>query len=85
MLSVDRIQEVRRLLSQPELSQRTIARMTGVSRATIGAVASGRRPASDVGALLLAADNSDVSPPAPPHALFLDRVVYPRELYAEAS
>lgn len=44
MLPVDRIQEVRRLLSQPELSQRTIARMTGVSRATIGAVASGRRP-----------------------------------------
>jgi DNA-binding XRE family transcriptional regulator len=44
MLSTDRIQEVRRLLAQAELSQRTIARMTGVSRATIGAVASGRRP-----------------------------------------
>ena len=26
-------------------------------------------------------DNSDVSPPAPPHALFLDRVCYPADLY----
>jgi tRNA pseudouridine38-40 synthase len=45
----------------------------------------GRRPAADIGALLRAADNSDVSPPAPPHALFLDRVCYPADLYlAEA-
>jgi tRNA pseudouridine38-40 synthase len=48
-------------------------------------VASGRRPIGDMADLLLAADNSDVSPPAPPHALFLDRVVYPRELYAQAG
>jgi tRNA pseudouridine38-40 synthase len=48
-------------------------------------VASGRRPMSDVAGLLLASDNREVSPPAPPHALFLDRVVYPRELYAEAG
>jgi tRNA pseudouridine38-40 synthase len=41
----------------------------------------GRRPVSDVGALLLADDNADVSPPAPPHALFLDRVCYPADLY----
>ena len=41
----------------------------------------GRRPASDVGALLRANDNSDVSPPAPPQALFLDRVCYPTDLY----
>ena len=25
--------------------------------------------------------NADVSPPAPPHALFLECVGYPRELY----
>jgi tRNA pseudouridine38-40 synthase len=43
--------------------------------------ATGRRPATDVAALLLASDNADVSPPAPPHALFLDRVCYPAELY----
>jgi tRNA pseudouridine38-40 synthase len=41
----------------------------------------GRRPATDVAALLLASDNADVSSPAPPHALFLDRVCYPAELY----
>jgi tRNA pseudouridine38-40 synthase len=41
----------------------------------------GRRPASDVEALLRADDNSAVSPPAPPHALFLDRVCYPADLY----
>jgi tRNA pseudouridine38-40 synthase len=44
-------------------------------------VASGRRPASDVAALLAAADNTEVSPPAPPYALFLERVQYPAELY----
>jgi tRNA pseudouridine38-40 synthase len=41
----------------------------------------GRRPASDVATLLQAQDNADVSPPAPPHALFLDRVCYPADLY----
>jgi tRNA pseudouridine38-40 synthase len=48
-------------------------------------VASGRRPASDMPALLNAADNSDVSPPAPAHALFLDRVVYPADLYVNTE
>ena len=43
--------------------------------------ASGRRPASDVAALLDAQDNTDVSPPAPAHALFLERVEYPAQLY----
>jgi tRNA pseudouridine38-40 synthase len=41
----------------------------------------GRRPAADVARLLDAPDNADVSPPAPPHALFLDRVAYPSDLY----
>lgn len=44
-------------------------------------VASGRRPLSDLPHLLTAADNSETSPPAAPHALFLDRVDYPRDLY----
>lgn len=44
-------------------------------------VAAGRRPVEDVGALLAAPDNQRVSPPAPAHALFLDRVEYPEELY----
>lgn len=44
-------------------------------------VATGRRPADDLVALLVAADNDDVSAPAPAHALFLDRVRYPDALY----
>ena len=46
-------------------------------------IATGRRPLADVESLLEAEDNRDVSPPAPPHALFLDRVEYPRDLYLE--
>ncbi len=44
-------------------------------------VASGRRPSNDIRQLLAASDNGKVSPPAPAHALFLDAVSYPRELY----
>jgi len=44
-------------------------------------VALGRRPAHDMASLLGASDNSAVSPPAPPHALFLERVTYPPHLY----
>lgn len=44
-------------------------------------VARGRRPIEDMHRLLAAADNDDTSPPAPAHALFLDAVIYPCELY----
>jgi tRNA pseudouridine38-40 synthase len=44
-------------------------------------VAIGRRPLADLAALLQAPTNADVSPPAPAHALFLDRVRYPADLY----
>lgn len=44
-------------------------------------VGSGRRPADDISQLLAASDNRNVSPPAPPNALFLDAVIYPQELY----
>ncbi len=44
-------------------------------------VASGRRAPGDVATLLSATTNTDVSPPAPAHALFFERVTYPRELY----
>lgn len=46
---------------------------------------SGRRQPGTVAALLGAPDNSAVSPPAPAHALFLDRVVYPPDLYLECA
>lgn len=48
-------------------------------------IASGRRPLSDLSSLLESGDNSEVSPPAPAHALFLERVTYPRELYIEST
>jgi tRNA pseudouridine38-40 synthase len=46
-------------------------------------VATARRPPGDLAQLLTAADNREVSPPAPAHALFLERVTYPRHLYLE--
>jgi tRNA pseudouridine38-40 synthase len=48
---------------------------------TMMEVASGRRPAAEMETLLAATDNRDVAPPAPAHALFLDRVEYPADLY----
>ncbi|HET9425522.1 MAG TPA: tRNA pseudouridine(38-40) synthase TruA [Gemmatimonadaceae bacterium] len=47
-------------------------------------IASGRRPAADMSALLAATDNREVSPPVAPHALFLEAVEYPPELYLES-
>lgn len=44
-------------------------------------VATGRRPAADIPRLLRASDNREVSAPAPPHALFLEEVEYPADLY----
>ncbi len=44
-------------------------------------VARDRRPATDIAMLLDAPDNRQTSPPAPAHALFLDVVRYPRDLY----
>jgi len=38
------VKEIRRLLNERRLSQRKIAELIGVSRGTVGAVASGKRP-----------------------------------------
>lgn len=48
---------------------------------TMADAACGRRAADSVAVLLAAADNRAVSPPAPAHALFLDAVRYPPDLY----
>lgn len=42
---------------------------------------SGKRPLADFVALLGAPDNSESSPPAPAHALYLEQVEYPAEMY----
>jgi tRNA pseudouridine38-40 synthase len=44
-------------------------------------IGSGRRDPGDIAEILEREDNSMVSPPAPAHALFLERVDYPAELY----
>lgn len=48
---------------------------------TMVEIAMGRRPSADLPKLLAASSNDETSPPAPPHALFLDVVRYPRDLY----
>jgi len=48
-------------------------------------IGGGRRPVSDMNELLHHEDNSHVSQPAPAHALFLERVEYPRDLYLRAE
>jgi len=44
MIPPVKVAEVKYLLSQPGLSQRKIAVLAGVSRASVSAIASGRRP-----------------------------------------
>jgi tRNA pseudouridine38-40 synthase len=48
-------------------------------------VATGRREPGTVARLLSAGDNREASSPAPAHALFLERVEYPRALYLDAG
>lgn len=44
-------------------------------------VASGKREAGTIERLLASSDNREVSPPAPPHGLYLESVEYPPALY----
>lgn len=48
-------------------------------------VAAGRRSLAEMAALLAASDNRGVSPPAPPHGLFLERVSYPDHLFLQQT
>jgi len=48
-------------------------------------IGDGRREVSVMKELLEQEDNSQVSQPAPPHALFLERVEYPKDLYLRAE
>lgn len=50
---------------------------------TLVEVASGKREEDAIDRLLAASANDEVSPPAPAHGLFLDRVTYPPELYLQ--
>ena len=48
-------------------------------------VGEGKREPDVMADLLQQRDNSQVSQPAPPHALFLERVEYPKDLYLESE
>jgi len=48
MIASSVVNEIKRLLAEGKCSQRKIARITGVSRGTVGAIASGRRRDYDV-------------------------------------
>ena len=43
MIALEKVEEVVRLLTNWDLSQREIAKLAGVSRATVGAIAAGKR------------------------------------------
>jgi transcriptional regulator with XRE-family HTH domain len=62
MLPLAKIKEVERLLAETCLSQRKIAQLAGVSRATVGAVASGRRPDYEARELARADDCQPTGP-----------------------
>jgi hypothetical protein len=44
MIAPTIVKEVRRLLTEERLSQRKVARLVGISRGTVGRIASGERP-----------------------------------------
>jgi tRNA pseudouridine38-40 synthase len=48
-------------------------------------IAAGRRPAADLAMLLRADDNQRTSAPAPSHALYLQAVEYPKQLYLASA
>ena len=50
---------------------------------TMVAIAARERDAADIERLLDAGTNDEVSPPAPAHGLFLERVSYPETLYVQ--
>ncbi len=64
MIAAAVVQEIRRLLAEGRLSQRKIARLTGVSRGTISAIASGKRP--DYQQLRRARQGEPLEPAEPP-------------------
>ena len=44
MIAPSVVNQIKRLLAEGRYSQRKVARMTGVSRGTVGAIAGGKRP-----------------------------------------
>ena len=66
-------------------ANRFLHRMVRFLVGTMLDIASGRRDAGIIAELLESGDNHDASPPAPAHALYLESVEYPPELYLAAT
>jgi len=62
MLAIAKVKEVERLLAAGQLSQRKIAKTTGVSRGIVGAIASGRRPDYETRMLARSEENEPLGP-----------------------
>lgn len=62
-------------------ANRFLHRMVRFLVGTMLDIASARRDAGVIAELLESGDNHDASPPAPAHALYLESVEYPPELY----
>ncbi len=52
---------------------------------TLVEIAARKRDANAIEQLIVASTNEEVSPPAQPHGLFLDRVAYPSDLYLQPA
>jgi tRNA pseudouridine38-40 synthase len=64
-------------------ADRFLQRMVRMLVGTMVDIGLGRRPPSDMEALLTRADNLATSPPAPPQGLYFAAVTYPPDLFAD--
>jgi len=64
MIALSLVQEAERLLAEGQLSQRRIAATVGISRATVGAIAAGKRPDYEARRAARAGELEPLGPPA---------------------
>jgi transcriptional regulator with XRE-family HTH domain len=62
MLAAAKVEEAKRLMIEGKLSQRKVAKLLGMSRATVSAIASGKRPDYEARRLALAVDEEPSGP-----------------------
>jgi transcriptional regulator with XRE-family HTH domain len=62
MLAPAKVEEAKRLVDEGKLSQRKIAKLLGMSRATVAAIASGKRPDYEARRRALAAEEEPLGP-----------------------
>ena len=62
MLAPAKVEEAKRLVNEGKLSQRKIAKLLGMSRATVSAIASGKRPDYEARRRALAVDEEPLGP-----------------------